>query len=255
MVSQNAPAWNAFAAKLSQFARLSRADILALKGLDHGEERFPAHVDIVTEGDLPRAAFVLAKGMACRYRSLPNGRRQIITFLIPGDLCDLHGFLLKRMDHSVATIVPTRLTAINYQSVNETLARHPRIAAALCWSALQDEAILRERIVTLGRRDARGRVAYLLCELVWRQMAIAASGDHAVRLPLTQRELADALGLTSIHINRVLQEFRRSNLITLEQRRLTLRDVDSLQAIAGFNQDYLHLGGVSERGKRYLAQQ
>jgi hypothetical protein len=129
---------------------------------------------------------------------------------------------------------------------------HPRIGAALWWSALQQSAINRERIVTLRRRDAPGRVAYLLCELVWRQMAVGLAEDHAIRLPLTQVELADTLGLTSVHINRILQGFRRDNLIALAHRRLTLLDVERLQTIAGFNQDYLQLEGAPPEARSYI---
>ncbi len=100
--------------------------------------------------------------------------------------------------------------------------------------------------------SARGRVAYLLCELVWRQKAVGLAEDHAIRLPLTQLELADTLGLTSVHINRILQGFRRDNLIALAQHRLTLLAVERLQKIAGFNQDYLHLGGATTEVRSYF---
>ena len=122
----------------------------------------------------------------------------------------------------------------------------------LRWCALQEEAINRERIVALGRRSARGRVAYLLCELVWRQRAVGLGEDYAIRLPLTQLEFADTLGLTSVHVNRILQGFRRNQLIRLAHRRLTLLNVEKLQEIAGFNQDYLHFGGAPEEVERYL---
>jgi CRP-like cAMP-binding protein len=148
--------------------------------------------------------------------------------------------------------VPTRLATISRAKVFDLFEHHPRIGAALWWSALQEEAINRERIVALGRRSARGRVAYLLCELVWRQKAVGLAEDHAIRLPLTQLELADTLGLTSVHINRILQGFRRDNLIGLAQHRLTLLAVERLQKIAGFNQDYLHLGGATTEVRSYF---
>ena len=151
--------------------------------------------------------------MACRYRLMPDGRRQILTILIPGDFFDLHGFLLQVTDHSVAAIGPTRIAAIGREAVIDIIANHPRIGAALWWSAMQEDAMLRERIVALGRRSARGRVAYLLCELVWRQRAIGMAEDHAIHLPFTQTDLADMLGLTSVHTNRILQGFRQDGLI------------------------------------------
>jgi CRP-like cAMP-binding protein len=172
--------------------------------------------------------------------------------MIPGDVFGLHAFLLTAMDHSIATLVPTRIASISRDTVFDLFEHHPRIGAALWWSACQRKAILRERIVALGRRSARGRVAYLLCELVWRLKAVGLAADHTIRLPLTQLELADALGLTSVHVNRTLQGFRRDNLISLAHHRLTLLDVEKLQKIAGFNQDYLHLGGATTEVRSYI---
>ena len=170
----------------------------------------------------------------------------------PGDVFGLHAFLLRTMDHSVGTLVSTRLAAISRATVFDLFEHHPRIGAALWWSALQQEAINRERIVALGRREARGRVAYLLCELLWRQRAVGLSEGDAIRLPLTQLELADTLGLTAVHINRILQGFRRDNLIELARHRLTLGDVERLQEIAGFNQDYLLLSGTTTEVRSYI---
>ncbi len=252
MGSDTAVAWDALLKKLSRFVPLKDDDARVLGALVPGEERFRGHVDIVAEGAVPRAAFLMIEGMACRYRVLADGQRQILGFIIPGDICDLHGYLLSAMDHSISTIVPSRVAAILRDGVVEIMARRPRLAAALFWSALQDEALQRERIVALGRRDARGRVAYLLCELVWRQIAAGLSEDHAIRLPLTQLEIADALGLTPVHVNRVLQRFRREGLITLEHRRLALVDIGGLQGIADLTQNYLHLGGVPQAATLYL---
>jgi CRP-like cAMP-binding protein len=206
----------------------------------------------VVEGEMPRSAFVVTRGMACRYRLMPDGRRQILTILIPGDFFDLHGFVLQAMDHSVATIVPTRIAAIGREAVIDIIANHPRIGAALWWSAMQEEAMLRERIVALGRRSASGRVAYLLCELVWQQRAIGMAEDHAIRLPFTQTDLADMLGLTSVHTNRVLHGFRRDELITLEHWQLTLHDLERLQAISGLTKDYLQLKSTPPEVLRYF---
>jgi CRP-like cAMP-binding protein len=238
--------------KLSHFVPLEDEDVRVLDALCFKEERFEADTDVAVQHDVPRSAFVLTHGMACRYRLLPDGKRQILTFMIPGDVFGLHAFLLRAMDHSIATLVPTRLATISRAKVFDLFEHHPRIGAALWWSALQEEAINRERIVALGRRSARGRVAYLVCELVWRQKAVGLAEDHAIRLPLTQLEFADTLGLTSVHINRILQGFRRDSLIALAQHRLTLLDVERLQKIAGFNQDYLHLGGATTEVRSYI---
>jgi CRP-like cAMP-binding protein len=252
MADDSGRARNPLVAKLSQFAPLSDRDVRLLETLCLREERFRAGANIAIEGETPRSAFVLTRGMACRFRLMPDGRRQILTVLIPGDFSDLHGFLLKAMDHSVAAIGPTRIAEIGREAVIEIIANHPRIGAALWWSAMQEEAMLRERIVALGRRSARGRVAYILCELVWRQRSIGIAEDHAIRLPFTQTDLADMLGLTSVHTNRVLQGFRRDELITLAHRRLTLHDLERLQAISGLTKDYLQLNSTPPEVLRYF---
>jgi len=244
--------YNPLIRKLEHYVPLSADDRRVLDELGETEEHYRANQDIVVEGQVPRSVFVLLSGLACRYRILRDGRRQIMTFLLPGDLCDLHMFLLRVMDHSIGTITDVTLAAIPTVSVLEMAVRHPRVSVALWWSSMQQEAILRERIVALGRRDAVGRVAYILCELVWRQQAIGLSNGSSVTLPLTQNELADTLGLTAVHINRVLQILRRDRLLTLEHRRLELLDIDKLADIAGFNKDYLHLGPAPPEIIRHL---
>src|SRR6267154_6552812 len=238
--------------KLTNFLPLSDEDVRVLDALCVKEESFEAGTDIVLEGAVPGSAFVLTHGMAFRYRLLPDRKRRILTFMIPGDLFGLHAFLLRSMDDSIGTLVPTRLAAISRATMFDLFEHHPRIGAALWWSALQQDAIKRERIVALGRREARGRVAYLLCELLWRQRAVGLSEGDAIRLPLTQLELADTLGLTAVHINRILQGFRRDNLIELARHRLTLGDVERLQEIAGFNQDYLLFSGATTEVRSYI---
>jgi len=243
---------NPLVTKLSQFVPLSSADVGVLERLCANEDRFRSGANIFEEGDARSSAFVVTRGMACRYRLLPGGRRQILTFLIPGDFCDLHGFLLRATDHSCAAIVPTRVAVIQQGAVLDIVVHHPRLGACLWWSEMQEAAMLRERIVALGRRNAHGRVAYLLCELVWRQRAIRMAEHHSIRLPLTQADLADTLGLTAVHVNRVLQRFRQDQLIKLERRRLTLLDVMKLELIAGLTCNYLQLNSPPPDIIRYL---
>jgi CRP-like cAMP-binding protein len=254
MIGIGGRGYNPLVAKLAHFAPLSDEEIGVLDGLCANQERFSAGVNLAEEGDPARSGFVVTRGMACRYRLLADGRRQILTFLIPGDFFDLHAFLFRSMDHSIVTIATTRLATITRGKVIEIATRYPRIGAAFWWSAMQEAAMLRERVVSLGRRNARGRIAYLLCELVWRQRAIGVGEDFAIRLPLTQADIADTLGLTAVHVNRVLQGFRREGLITLVQRRLMLHDFDGLQNLAGLTQEYLHLVGVPATVGRYLDQ-
>lgn len=244
---------NPLVRKLSHFIGLSLVEQRLIEELTSTDEVVAADVDISVEGVAPRGVFMLREGMAVRYRTLPNGGRQIMTFLIPGDLCDVHVFLLQQADHSIGTVIPSRIAAIPRDRVMQITARYPRIGASFLWSAQQEESMLRERIVSLGRRDARGRIAHLLCELLWRYSAIGRTPDEMFRLPLTQTELADTLGLTPVHVNRVLKEFRGSRLIAMENRTLRLLDINGLQEMAGFDSSYLHLNGASMELTRYLA--
>lgn len=241
---------NPLVAKLSRFLPLAEVEVDALVELTATRRRLRAHVDLVTEGETPRPAFALMEGMACRYRIMVDGRRQILAFIVPGDVCDLHATLLRKVDHSICTIAPTTIAPIARDGLLEVIARFPRINVALWCSALQDEAIQREHVVALGRRNARGRVAYLLCELVWRQMANGLRDDHVIRLPMTQTEIADMLGLTPVHVNRVLQDFRKERLISLDHHHLILLNSERLEGIAELSRDYLHLNGVSTEIER-----
>ncbi len=238
--------------KLSLFLPLSKSDRRVLDVLALSEERFPVDVDIIAEGKPPRSVFWIKEGLAIRYRWLPRGGRQIMTFLIPGDLCDEHTFLMKAMDHSIGTITPVCIAPISRESMMELFSHRPRISAALWWSSLQEKAILRERIVSLGRRDARGRLAYLLCELFWRHAAVGLTDGESFPLPLTQIELGDTLGLTSVHINHVLKEFRQQALIAIRHKVLYLLDTLALQQIAGLSKGYLQLSGASEELAGYF---
>jgi CRP-like cAMP-binding protein len=185
---------NALVAKLSGFAPLSDSDVDVLEALCSKEKRVNAGVNLVGEGSTPRHGFVITRGLACRYRLMADGRRQILTLLIPGDFYDLHAFLLNVADHSVVTMAPTWLAKIEQDTVSEIVRHHPRIGAALWWSAMQEAALLRERIVALGRRNARARIAYLFCEVLWRHRAIGLSEDQSLQLPLTQADIADNPG-------------------------------------------------------------
>lgn len=239
--------------KLSQFIDLSESDVAALAELISIKRYVRAHLDIASEGDAPHDPFVLLEGVACRYRLMEDGRRQILALILPGDLCELHSNLIKSIDHSIGTLAPTCIATIPREKLTRTLAEHPLIDAALTWSDVQDAAIQRELLVALGRRSARERIAYFLCEVVWRQTANGTNKDIATRMPITQTVIADMLGLTPVHVNRVLQDFRREGLIALSHSRLVLLEPPRLARIAELNESYLHLTGASAEFKRSLA--
>ncbi len=172
---------------------------------------------------------------------LPDGSRQITAFLIPGDFCDLHIAILSEMDHSIITLTRARIAHIPSGHVETLAAERPRLAKAFWWATLVDEAVLRAWIVNAGRRDATEAIGHLMCELYVRLSNVGLASDDHFELPLTQEEIGDALGLTPVHVNRVLQRMRADGLISLKAGVLTLHDFRRLQEKSGFNPNYLHL--------------
>lgn len=200
-----------------------------------------ARTDIIHEGDDPRAVNVILDGWACRYRQFANGRRQIVALLLPGDLCDPHVFLLDAMDHTIGAITPVLLGQITGARMQAMTARSPDLDLALHREALATAAMQREWTVSLGSRTGIERLAHLFCELHARLAAIGLTDGNTCPMPITQNDLGDAMGQTSVHINRTLQELRGLGLITLRSRRLTIHDPVALARLAHFDAAYLHL--------------
>lgn len=204
--------------------------------------------DIISDGETPRYVHMVTSGLACRYKLLDDGRRQITAYLIPGDLCDLHVFILKRMDHAIMALTGTEIVQVPRQNVEALLAR-PTIATALFKSTLVDEAVLRQWIVNVGRRGAREAIAHLFCELHLRMQVVGLADGDVLQLPITQADLGDTVGLTPVHVNRSLQDLREQGLISLQAGRLSILNPAGLRRLAGFEPDYLHL----DDGLRRLA--
>ncbi|MEA1833361.1 Crp/Fnr family transcriptional regulator [Methylobacterium durans] len=228
--------------KLEQFTRLCHEDRCALVETANQRPRlYGAHQDIIREGDTPEHVNLILDGWACRYKTLENGRRQIISFFMPGDLCDPHIFVLRAMDHSIGAITSVRLAEISRAAMMRLTDRHPRVTRALWWETLVTAAVQREWTVNLGQRTALERLAHLLCELFIRLRAVGLTDGDSCLLPVTQVDLGDATGLSNVHVNRVLQELRAAGQIALKGKRLTIPDLEALQDVALFNPNYLHL--------------
>ncbi|WP_106476894.1 Crp/Fnr family transcriptional regulator [Phytohalomonas tamaricis] len=227
--------------KLERFRPLSDADRQLLADAFTHAADIPKHQHIITEGEQANEVHLLVEGWACRYKLLPNGKRHIVAYLMPGDLCDIHVTLLKRMDHSIMTLTPAKVMAISHDRINELLDTNPALSCALLWSTSVDEATLREWLVNIGSRSAEQRLAHLFCELMVRSRAAGIIEDSCMTLPLTQDDMGDAMGLTAVHTNRVLQKLRREGLIELKGRRLIIHDWERLTAFSEFDPAYLHL--------------
>jgi CRP-like cAMP-binding protein len=229
--------------KLESIAPLAPDERAALLRLPLRLKTLPAHQDIVCEGQIPSECCLVVKGFASRYILTGEGKRQILSFHISGDIPDLQSLHLDVMDHSLGTLVASTLAFIRHDDMRALIRSHPRLGDLFWRDTLIDAATFRQWIVGLGRRSARGRIAHLLCELLVRLRAVHLVEDYSYALPVTQAELSDALGITTVHVNRVLQELRGENLISLRGGALKVLDWGGLQSASEFDPPYLHLTG------------
>lgn len=233
---------NVWTMKMEQFTRFSRAERARLDTLVTQRQRaYDAREDIIAQGVHSDHCHVLLSGFACRYAILPDGQRQIMAFLVPGDLCDAEIFVLNKMDHAIGALVPSVTATIPADAMRLLLREISSVSEALWWGTMTDLAVLRERIVDHGRRTATARIAHLLYEMLVRHRIVEETVGDAFDFPITQSDLADATGLTASHVNRVLQRFRDEGIIEWRSRVLTIRDAARLRDIGQFTADYLHL--------------
>ena len=236
--------------KLENFAPLSAEDRRFLAEITRQSRRIRGRTDIIREGERADDVRLVLEGFACRYKILPDGKRHIMAYLVPGDLCDVHVFILRAMDHSIGTLSDCRVVDIPRDRILAMLER-PAIARALWWSALVDEATLREWLVNIGGRPGEQRLAHLFCELLMRLQTVGlADGNNSYELPITQNELGETMGLTLVHVNRVLQRLRAKGLITLRNKHLVINDAQALMEFGQFNPNYLHLGEKANAEER-----
>lgn len=229
--------------RLEGFGPLGDEERQALLQSMSAERAFAPREDLVHERRSVEGVYVILDGFACRYKLLPDGRRQIVGFLLPGETCDLRVFMLRRMDHSIAALGPVRAAVITPPAVAGLIDNYPRIARAFWWRTMVEDSTTREWVVNVGYRSAFERVAHLLCEVFWRLEAVGLTRGDECRFPLTQMELGDSVALSSVHVNRTLMYMRRANLVKLHGGTLHLLNRRALESAAGFDPAYLHLEG------------
>ncbi|MGW8788734.1 Crp/Fnr family transcriptional regulator [Heyndrickxia sporothermodurans] len=233
---------NPLVTKLEQFTHLSDEDRRVLQTLtSQPVRRCEPGTDIVREGDAPQSVRLVLSGWAYRYKHLPDGRRQVVALLLPGDLCDHNVFVPSERDHSIGALNDVTLVEILPAAFEGMTTAQPRVARALAWASLVNAAIQREWMLNLGRRIAVERLTHLFCEMFYRLRAIGLTQEDSCEMPLTQTDLADVIGMTPVHVNRVLQTLRRQKLVELRGRRLTIPDLEALERAALFTPNYLHL--------------
>lgn len=233
--------------RLEAFTRLSTEDKAALAKISKATRVIAPRRDLIREGESPQYIHLMVDGWACRYKTLPDGRRQIVAFFLPGDFCDLNVCVLKAMDHSIGAITRLSVADIRRDEMDSLTTTFPRVTQALWWEALVNAAIQREWTLNVGQRTAYERIAHLLVEIFLRLRTIGMTIGVSCDFPLTQNDLADATGLTAVHVNRTLQELRKDGLIELERKRLTIPDLQRLMNASMFNANYLHLDRVNWR--------
>lgn len=232
-----------FARKLSAFVRLSNSDLSAMSDLYRRRRKFVVGSDMIHQGQVDQSAYVLASGWACSYKILPSGARQIVDFQIPGDFLGLRSLLFRTADHNVEPVTPVQASAVKQRDLLAAFSETPRLATAVLWAASRDEAMVVEHLVDIGRRTASERMAHFLLELGARLRLIGMADRRGYLCPLSQYLLADALGLSAVHVNRVLRELREDGLLTFQKGRVIFDDYDGLVDFCAFDRTYLDHDG------------
>ncbi|HEX8222337.1 MAG TPA: Crp/Fnr family transcriptional regulator [Allosphingosinicella sp.] len=227
--------------KLRARDELSAEEELAIQDAVSEIRDYPADRTFIRAGELLNHSSLLLDGIASRHKDLRDGQRQITELHVPGDFTDLHSFTLKRLDHHVMTLTPCAIAVVPHEKLREITERFPHLTRVYWFATNLDAAIHREWELSLGRRSAISRLAHLLCELRVRLGLVGLADESGYDLPLTQEDLADCLGLTSVHINRTLKELREQDVVVFRSGRVDIADLRSLERIAEFNPAYLYL--------------
>lgn len=227
--------------KLRLLVDLSVEDRQLLNAIMGRVQHYPAHADIIREGNEPCYLNIVLEGWACRYKQLEDGRRQILALFVPGDMCDPCVFMLDKMSHALATLTPTTIARVSEADVLKAMRTSQALNKAFWLEMLISAEVQREWTVSLGRRTAMERVAHLCCEIMVRLRAVGMAEGSSCEMPVTQADLSDILGLSPVHVNRTMQELRATGFMDLRSRKLTIRNEPALRSIALFAPGYLHL--------------
>jgi CRP-like cAMP-binding protein len=227
--------------KLRARDEISAEEEQAIRGLISQVIDVPPDRTVIRHGEELHQSMLLLSGWLARAKDLPSGQRQLAELHIAGDFADLHSFTLKRLDHDVISITRCRIALVPHDRLRELTERYPHLTRVLWLMTNIDAAIQREWTVSLGRRSAIARMAQLFCEINLRLELVGLSYQDSFDFPLTQMELSECLGLTSVHVNRTLQELRRRGLLEFQSKRITILDLQSLKDVAEFDPSYLYL--------------
>ncbi|KCZ93915.1 Crp/Fnr family transcriptional regulator [Hyphomonas johnsonii] len=232
---------HAFRNRLAQYSDIPDKVWNVIQDIGTKPGHFKAGADIIRVGEITDSLFIISTGWATRFRTLEDGRRQIVNFMLPGDIFDLQALARMEADHSVSALTDVSILSISPQKFIRKMRESGEVSSAFWWAAVQEESILREQAVRLGRRSARERIGHLLLELQRRMNGALGSNAEQLSLPLTRVDLADALGLTPVHVSRTMSAMRSAGLIEEHRGLVLIRDRQRLARLSHFDPDYLHL--------------
>jgi CRP-like cAMP-binding protein len=243
-----------FLRRLSLRSRLSAEEQQVILSLDGRTEKYRAHQDIVSPGELVDAACLVADGLVGRFDQMRDGQRQLTSFYIAGDMCDLHSVVAPRASWSITAISNATTIRVPHADLQEVARRYPTIAMAFWRDDTVDASILAKWVGNLGRKSSIARVAHLFCEMAMRSEAGGLGTRTSFEFHATQEQLADATGITTVHLNRTLQEIRRQNLLTFISGRVNVLDWDGLASVAEFDPSYLLFDAAAHRQPKRLGE-
>ncbi|WP_447556368.1 Crp/Fnr family transcriptional regulator [Vreelandella sp. EE22] len=227
--------------KLESIFALTDEEKQALRDLPLQLKEVGTNQHIVRVGDQPSKCFLIVEGFTCVHKVSTEGKRQIMAIHVPGDVPDLQSLHLQVLDINISSITPCKLGFMKHTDLYQLCERHPRLAAALWRETLVHASLFREWLLNNGQRGAYSRIAHLICEIMLRLKAVGLTDEQTFNMPVTQAELADATGLTPVHVNRVMQALRSDGLISTRKQQVTLPDWEKICQAAEFDPLYLHI--------------
>jgi CRP-like cAMP-binding protein len=225
---------SALTRKLSSFAEMSKDELDVLVDLQSKPFKIERGQALIEEGQTGHKAFFLQSGWCCSFKILPEGSRQIIRFPIPGDCVGLRSIVLRTSDHTVSALTDVVVAAIQAPRFLEIMNKFPRLGAAFLWAISRDEAMVVEHLVDIGRRTAKQRIAHFFLELAERLTLVGLATETQFEHPLSQSIIADTLGLSEVHVNRVLRQLREQDLLTASEGKVSIHDLSGLRTLAGY---------------------
>jgi CRP-like cAMP-binding protein len=229
--------------KLGAFVALSEAELSVLQDFHQRRRTIEAGRELVVQGQLENTAYILAEGWTCSYKLLRHGSRQIVDFQIPGDFLGLRSMLFRTSDHNIEATTRIEVSEVSGSDLLDAFEKTPRLATAVLWAASRDEAMVVEHLIDIGRRSALERTGHFLLELGARLKLVGLGTEQGYACPLSQYLLADALGLSAVHLNRILRQLREEGLLTFRGGQVVFDDLERLVGLADFDPGYLDQGG------------